>query len=65
MDLLDFTLLDALKRKPKKLEFQTVYSYLNLLEWLNQSLPEWNIIEPQNNSPAFGTVRGRQRLNLA
>ena len=53
MDLLDSTLLDALKRKPKKLAFQTVYSYLNLLEWLNQSLPEWNIIVPQNRSPAL------------
>ena len=53
MDLLDTTLLDALKRKPKKLAFQTVYSHLNLLEWLKESLPEWNIMVPQNQSPAL------------
>jgi hypothetical protein len=48
MDLLDSTLLDALKRKPKQLAFQTVYSHLNLLEWLKESLPEWNIMVPQS-----------------
>ena len=53
MDLLDTTLLDALKRKPKQLAFQTVYSHLNLLEWLQESLPEWNIMVPQNQSPAL------------
>jgi hypothetical protein len=53
MDLLDTTLLDALKRKPKKLAFQTVYSHLNLLEWLKESLPKWNIMVPQNQSPAL------------
>ena len=53
MDLLDTTLLDALKRKPKQLAFQTVYSHLNLLEWLKESLPEWNIMVPQNQSPAL------------
>jgi len=52
MDLLDTTLLDALKRKPKQLAFQTVYSHLNLLEWLKESLPEWNIYSGASKSIA-------------
>jgi hypothetical protein len=37
MDLLDTTLLDALKRKPKKLAFEAVYIYSSTLAAIAQS----------------------------
>ena len=53
MELIDSILSDALKRKPQKLTVDTNYTHINLLEWIQSILPEWNILVPQQQSMAL------------
>ena len=36
----------SLKRKPKRLTYESTYSHNNILEWLKDILPSWEICIP-------------------
>jgi hypothetical protein len=57
MNSIESLLKTALKRKPKRLTFESSYSHENLLVWLKFILPKWEIVIPiWNKEESFSAL---------